>query len=50
MAGVGNVYGERSDGVCVPNEEVLQCVCTVDDRVEAVEREAGHAALWFLRG
>ena len=38
MAGVGSVYGEHSDGVCVPNEEVLQCVCTADDRVEAGER------------
>lgn len=26
MAGVGDVYGQCSDGVCVSDEEVLQCV------------------------
>ena len=45
MAGAGDVYGERSDGVCVSCEEVLRCVCTPNEIVVDVEKVAGIAVL-----
>jgi hypothetical protein len=45
MAGVGDVYSGRSDGVGVSNEEVLRCMWTAGETVVIVKEVVGVVML-----